>query len=568
MRLDPQRNKIRLFLGLCLGFAVLCGFLFFVEQERDWLDRIWVLFLEGALFSGVLTLTARPFFSALLAFFPFMVVSGISRFKYSQMNMPAMLPDLKYLMGSNIIELLQHHSLTRIAVFTLVAGLCGFVVVCRLLYRHENPVRWPRRRMRNFCVVSSSFCALFFGIQVFIHSQSAGLATGQSKERRFLDTRSTISTFVLSAFWSTRLQPVAARGSATRLPTAVPAMEAGATKKHPHIVVILEESTFQVGSLLKPQYREFASGLLKPAGGFSRELIVYTHGGNTWLTEFAALTGIPHVAFGGTAPYVIPIMTGKIRTGFPEYLKKQGYATFSQIPTSEKFINIGEFYRSVGFDHVYSLPDRGELGRAGWAVTDREIFEHALDRFSELLTQERKPVFAWILTMRQHGPHAMTAESKPYLEFARDDLPDEVKPQLAEFLYRCNSSAEGMQYLKQEFSRRFPGEQFVLLHFGDHQPAFTAHLWPDSSAKYRSYVAIETINAIPARSLDLPETVDIAFLPVLLTAYAGLTPDENLSVEAELAIKCNYQYYGFPVSEAVADYHRFLLDRRLVLLDQ
>ena len=108
-------------------------------------------------------------------------------------------------------------------------------------------------------------------------------------------------------------------GSERRRPACAAGSEAcDATAKRPHIIMLLDESSFDVTS---------APGIKVPAGytdyfksidGKQRTMIAEATGGPTWYTEFNVLTGLSARSFGDLKFYVTRIAAGRVTRGLPQ----------------------------------------------------------------------------------------------------------------------------------------------------------------------------------------------------------------------------------------------------------
>ena len=96
---------------------------------------------------------------------------------------------------------------------------------------------------------------------------------------------------------------------------------------------------------------------------------------------------------------------------------------------------------------------------------------------------------------------------------------------------------------------RSAGHEFLVVHFGDHQPlitwpAYRHQDWlenmsalPIDERAYRTYFAIDGVNFQPHIGDDLPEVADAAYLGTIVTMAAGLPLDPVHTVRRELMMR-------------------------------
>lgn len=180
----------------------------------------------------------------------------------------------------------------------------------------------------------------------------------------------------------------------TPLPDAKPLPFALDSK--PNVVVILLESfrAFESGAYgASPSFTPNIDRLAKE-GVLLRNF--YANGAQTIRGEFAIHASyVPNMR---GAPVYLNQPKLNILT-LPMVLKKNGYSTFwigSHPPTFDKKI---EFLSRHGVDNFrYDVPAEGR--KLGWGAPDRDLFDYALN----ILTKEKGPVFAEIMTLSGHFP--------------------------------------------------------------------------------------------------------------------------------------------------------------------
>jgi len=306
----------------CLGYVFSSFYL--LLHETGLIDRVFVLSIVVLCFSILYSISSRPIMSSFYSIMPFILIDKVSSYKQDQMLQPAMFFDLKYMIGFNLVELFMNHKTSRniILLLMLAAVIVALSTIVAMYVENKGK---PRKIIYRMFFVSM-FTMIFAGCIRISEINSKTSSTDWSTEK---SVHSLVSTFFYSAFWDSGLRPVSKIKSAGKNTIGVKDIRQP-SPDYPNIVIILEESTTDIKPFLRPEHANWERNFTKPAGGRYGTLSVFTCGGGTQLSEFSFLTGIPNVMFGGSAPYVVPLQIGKIKTGLPAYLKQFGYRTFTQ----------------------------------------------------------------------------------------------------------------------------------------------------------------------------------------------------------------------------------------------
>ena len=326
---------------------------------------------------------------------------------------------------------------------------------------------------------------------------------------------------------------------------------ANATRK-PDILAVLEESTFDPRMLTACtsklcDARMFHADANTIAHGWMN---VHTWGGGTWTSEFAFLSGLPHTLFGPAGIYAPFNLAPRIRYTLPRLLDADGYRTVGIYPTDGDFMNGRDAYADYGFDAFYG----GRGLKLGWGATDHEVFrafEHVFE--IEKARAQGKPLFVFMLTLHQHGPH-MTPLSELPAPYDRPLFPGKLAPanaalddwlnlNLANYLQRLSMSDVAMDELE-DFLRR-QGRPVLLLHFGDHQPSFDgaintlAKTVPSAvpDPQFATYYMLKGFH-LPIRKEDYP-VLDISYLASLLLDAADLPRNPFFIANTLLRDRCD-----------------------------
>ena len=178
----------------------------------------------------------------------------------------------------------------------------------------------------------------------------------------------------------------------------------------------------------------------------------------------------------------------------------------------------GEAYRQYGFEHFLAVEDLNL--NSDWRHTsDGALFSKALDTVVKL--RDSRPLFVFLLTIRNHGPHAETFSELPSpVPPALASLP----PPLADYLLRLGDSAKALEQLEKHWLDS-PHPR-LLAWFGDHQPLFastakhaehyaSSHFTQqlnDNQLRYITWYSIRTNPAARAPTATSDKVSDIAYL--------------------------------------------------------
>ena len=334
---------------------------------------------------------------------------------------------------------------------------------------------------------------------------------------------------------------------------------------YPDIVQVLEESTFDPSIYTDCTVPACQLGMFK-ADALTRGtgvLRTHTFGGGTWVSEFAAFTGMPQDIFGPGGMYAPYVLAPHVRDALPQALRRLGYLTIAIYPTAGSFINGRNAYQAYGFDHMY---DVNELHLEEWEETDKQMFD-AAKRVYDKVKKPGQPVFVMILTLNQHGPHddPMATLPPPFRNLLHG-LKPEVALNFDTYLSRLHDSDVAMRGLEHDFLDR--SQPTVLVHFGDHQPSFDGMIrplprtLPSALKPYRDYLTYYMIKSnFTGPPLPRYPMLDIAFLPSMVLQAAGLPQDPYFAALTQLRDRCDGRYEDCAVPGALDSYYGWIFGR-------
>ena len=148
------------------------------------------------------------------------------------------------------------------------------------------------------------------------------------------------------AYAADHLQPV----DATRV---LPA------EKPPHIILIHDESSFDIRMAPGIKVPDGYGAHFKSFDGKERNFLVEGNGGPSWFTEYNVLEGLSARSFGRFSYFVTRIAAGRVERGLPAALRHCGYRTFSLYPALGAFMSARSYQTTTGVQHFYDQHDLG-----------------------------------------------------------------------------------------------------------------------------------------------------------------------------------------------------------------
>ena len=486
------------------------------------------------------------------------IVATVAWVKHQAMDMVLHAYDLVfYLSSRSTIGFLWREF--RPYVIALIVALSATVIAAAIAYRFDT-----NRVRRRTALVAVMLLAIV--------SASAAFVKGERRHTQYYWNGLHISSFysswaeTIETLW--RGQLIEAAGSAPGTRFAVPT-ECLTTTKPPHIILIHQESVVPPGHFPTLQYDHGVDRLFASHDGKEHRLRVETYGGASWLTEFAILTGLSTHSFGGMSQFVQPLMAGKLRDTLPETLGRCGYRNVVFYPLMRNFVSNAKFYASVGMKEMFDAEDQG-------AKTDNErdrfYFGNALDEMSRHFQKSRRPLFTMIFTMATHSPY-------DFSYMPEVDVPGGgpgTDPEMNEYLRRLAMARIDYDELRREIVRRFPGERFLIVQYGDHHPIATRRLLglnnkldaedislPLDSTGFVTYYAVDGINYQPP-ALPAVETLDVPYMPLVILNAARLPLSDAFRERQRFLTACNGRYYTCEPRDTILAFHRRLIDSGLI----
>ncbi|HVD83012.1 MAG TPA: sulfatase-like hydrolase/transferase [Bradyrhizobium sp.] len=364
--------------------------------------------------------------------------------------------------------------------------------------------------------------------------------------------------------------PLASRAHAAGWPALPPSEKCDSTARRPHIILLLDESSFDItaapGVKVPPGYSDY----FKSSDGTRRTLMVESTGGPTWYSELNVLTGMSARSFGDLKFYVTRITASRVARGLPLALQRCGYKTFSLYPTYGNFLGARTFQKGAG---VGQFIDMADMGVDEDMQPDKFYFDQALKVFAGQQPSQ-SPIFMFVY---------LTANHFPWTSVYRPDLtPDWTPPgntaETDEYIRRQTMTAKDYGDFATRLARDYPDQSFLVVRFGDHQPAISQKLLePGIDRKslaqrlmtadpryFSTYYALDGINFRPADLSSALETLDAAYIPIVIQDAAGIPLDPSFEEQKKIMLRCKGLFYACKDGAEARRFNRLLIDAGFV----
>jgi phosphoglycerol transferase MdoB-like AlkP superfamily enzyme len=341
------------------------------------------------------------------------------------------------------------------------------------------------------------------------------------------------------------------------------------SERPPHIILIHQESVVPPSYFPALGYDTSLDPFFKSFDGQLHKLRVETYGGASWLTEFSVLAGVSTYSFGGMRTFVQSLMQGKIHDTLPEALTRCGYRNTVFYPVPKDFVGNGRFYNAVGMPEIFDFKAQGAKR---YNERDRFYYGNVLTILKQHLAQSQQPVFSFIITSATHLPYGYAYDPDVNVPGGAPG----TDPEMSEYLRRLAMAKMDFGEFRAELQKQFPGERFLIVQYGDHQPVATRMLlgfdrkltaedvkMPPDSPGFVTYYAIEGLNYDPP-PMPGAGTIDVPYLGSILLDAARLPLSEAYSDRLRLMSLCAGRYFTCPNKPEILKFHRRLMDSGLV----
>jgi hypothetical protein len=526
-----------------------------LETEIDFVSRLGFLLCWGVLNFFWIALLRRPALSGALSLTLVVVLVLLSRLKHDVVQMTA-----------NFVDLMVIDRDTAAFLFTIFPNLRWSVIGAALVIFPLMYALWwldpfrirrlPALACKLACLAALTFYSLTFPDEAWRGYFDDGYLSKFARSGV-----SAVLDFVHDGF----MESDAVATERLKVPLLDSCHPAG---RRPNIIMVHDESSFDIRA---------ADGVRVPAGygshfksfdGKERSFLAESNGGPSWYTEYNVLAGLSSRSFGRFSYFVTRIASGRVERGLPLSLRRCGYDTVSLYPAFGAFMSARSFQTTTGIEQFYDARDLG----ARDVEPDRFFYDSALKLMSQ--QPQDKPLFMFVYLAANHFPW----ETK-----FRPDLTPSWRapgntPVVDEYLRRQAMSAVDYGAFIANLKKKFADQPFLIVRYGDHQPEFSPHLLDPSLDErgigkklesydpryFATYYAIDAVNFEPVASPAVMDTIDGAYLPLVIQEAAGLPLDPSFAEQKEIMLRCHGLFYACNNGAEARRFNRLLIDAGLI----
>ena len=280
------------------------------------------------------------------------------------------------------------------------------------------------------------------------------------------------------------------------------------------------------------------------------------------------MTGLSARSYGRLKFYVTRIAADRVQRGLPQALRRCGYKTFTLYPAYGAFLSARRFQKTTG---VETMLDQDQMG-ARYVEPDAFYYERAMKIVAD--ESDNKPKFVFAYLTANHFPwHA------PNFPERTPDWKDLGNPdQVDEYIRRQTMSATDYRAFLERLKRDFPGEPFLVVRFGDHQPVISQRiLQPGADEKtvakamaahdpryFTTYYSIDAVNFPQVNLGPALDRLEAPYLPLVILEAAGLSLDASFAEQKRIFERCHGLFYFCAGGAEARRFNRLLIDAGLI----
>ncbi|KJC61213.1 phosphoglycerol transferase [Bradyrhizobium sp. LTSPM299] len=523
-----------------------------LRTETDFGARLCFLLTWGILNFLFIALLRRPALSGALSLTLVVVLVLLSRFKHDVVQMTANFVDLMVIDRDTAAFLLTIFPNLRWSI--IIAGLVTLPLMYALWWL--DPFRIRRLPAAAACLA----CTAVLSAYAFTWPDEAwrGYYDDGYLSKFARSGVTAVSDFVSYGF----MESDASVNDRLKVPLVDACHPAG---RRPNIIMIHDESSFDIRAAAGVKVPPGYGSQFKSYDGVERKFLAESNGGPSWFTEYNVLAGLSSRSFGRFAYFVTRIASGRVERGLPLALRRCGYDTLSLYPAFGAFMSARSFQATTGVQRFYDAHDL----HAKDVEPDSFFYDKALNLMAEQKTPGA-PLFAFVYLAANHFPW----ETK----FRPDLLPSWKRPgnvaSVDEYLRRQAMSANDYAGFVAALKKNFPAQPFLIVRYGDHQPEFSPQLLDPELDEagigkklmaydpryYATYYAIDAINFEPVKSPAVMDTIDAAYLPLVIQEAAGIPLDPSFEEQKAIMLRCNGMFYSCKDGAEARRFNRMLID--------
>jgi hypothetical protein len=528
-----------------------------VETENNPISVAAFLLTWGFLIFLLLAIIRRPAVVGLVALILITLLVLLSQLKYDVMWMTA-----------NFVDVMIVDTDTIAFLFTIFPDLRWIVALSAIVLVPIVVLAWrfdPFRVRRPAALVLALICL--------------GALTVLEKELPLLPYQAFYGGNEVSSFARSGVDAVSAmmsQGLMESDPQVIGSLPVAAAcrpaKKPPHIILIHDESSFDVRRAPDIDLPDGYGAHFLSFDGKERDFIVEGNGGPSWYTEYNVLDGLAARTFGSFSYFVTRIAAGRVKRGLPAALERCGYRTYTLYPAYGAFLSEKSFEATAGVKFFF---DKDDLNATG-IEPDSFFYDAALKLFRE--QRASGPMFVYVYLEANHLPWDPDHPYRPDLTPPQWKDPGNEDSEVDEYLRRQAMSARDYAQFLARLKREFPDDSFLLVRYGDHQPYFSTEIIePDLSSAdiqrrlmshdpryFTTYYAIDAVNFKPVNLSSALDTLEGPYLPLVTLEAAGLPLDPSFAAQKQILQRCHGLFYGCDDGATARRFNRLLIDSGLI----
>jgi hypothetical protein len=210
-------------------------------------------------------------------------------------------------------------------------------------------------------------------------------------------------------------------------------------KELPHLLAVQSESFFDPREICNDIQQNILSefDLLKKDAFAHGKLEVPAWGANTVRTEFAFLTGLQEKILGVHRFNPFRAISGGWQlSSIAMFLQGMGYRTVCIHPYPITFYRRNRVYPVLGFDEFIDIRAFDKVHRSGAYIGDMSV----ADKVKLLMESSKEPLFLFVITMENHGPHHLEAVAPKDVADLYEKTPRKGSEELNIYLrHLCNA---------------------------------------------------------------------------------------------------------------------------------
>ncbi|MEQ4626824.1 MULTISPECIES: LTA synthase family protein [Providencia] len=519
--------KKRIFSAVYLMLIFIASLFLVFEKSGVIYPALVSISVYAVIFGVLYLITARWLFSAIVTSTLFIIVKFLNQLKVHYYKEQLFYSDINIMTDTSNMGTLSHYWLAGVA---LIGLLILLVINGILSWRLVRPAKSFSWRLLGILLGIGGYFGASLAASHYYNEWTETLPKG----------RGTVTNLVMSAKNSVYQSPQIKGSSDYFLQQAasVTLPNSDITEK-PDILLLLQESTVNPNIYKLPEGTELPDLFMFQQDNqltAHSAMRVQTFGGGTWLSEFAALTGLNSDDFGSQKSGVFYFIVDHLNNSLFKEMKANGYYTVVLTPFNRGAYHSGHAYQMLGVDRIIQPQELGYPGKLQdnlWTISTDDMLKYA----KEILAKETdKPVFIFSLTMYEHGP---------YKESHSDDygLKGKVKHadsagEFSHYMEKIVASDKAMRDFVDFMAKR--ERPLMFLYFGDHQPGISLNQYQSEFAN-PAFITQFTLrdNLKSGNSLKTGSLTDITFLGGMLLERANLKVSPFYEANIKMRHLCN-----------------------------